>query len=565
MNVMKKTALILLLGTAAVGMEAQTMYDALRFSENNYEGTARTMAMGNAFTALGGDLGGITINPAGSAVAGYSQITITPGVNISVNNAGGTPLPGETTPLGFGKSMKNSWARFNIPNYGVSLNFDTHRTKGIKNISIGFIANTTNRFQESLMTAGEHNMTSFMGAEAAYASSAGYDFDALLASDAYDYYAAPWRTIMAAQAGMISPLTDYPGIYVGSTERFDIDDTDPDHVNIHTYIGGPLDQSYQRQTSGFKSDYVFNIGFNISDFVYFGANLGITSFNYDSALRYIERAVDPADFENVFNVDGQDVTTYFNDMMYDYRYSATGVGIYGKFGVIVTPMKNLRLGAAIQTPTGMSVTENWSESGSTTFDDPSFNMSSESPLGEYRYRLISPFRANFGAAWTFGTFGLISADYEMCDYSTMKFKELDTMQSGEFDYQNEDIRTFMGTSHMFRAGIEIKPVPQFSIRAGYGLTTSPEKIQDEYGHLVYVSKVAEHPERTMTHKGSFGLGYSSNGSFFADVACSYTRYPNEYIYPYDDYAFDENGYSLTPEIENRRSLWSVMLTVGFRF
>ena len=147
----------------------------------------------------------------------------------------------------------------------------------------------------------------------------------------------------------------------------------------------------------------------------------------------------------------------------------------------------------------------------------------------------------------------------------MKFKELDTMQSGEFDYQNEDIRTFMGTSHMFRAGIEIKPVPQFSIRAGYGLTTSPEKIQDEYGHLVYVSKVAEHPERTMTHKGSFGLGYSSNGSFFADVACSYTRYPNEYIYPYDDYAFDENGYSLTPEIENRRSLWSVMLTVGFRF
>ena len=63
---MKKTALILLLGTAAVGMEAQTMYDALRFSENNYEGTARTMAMGNAFTALGGDLGGITINPAGS-------------------------------------------------------------------------------------------------------------------------------------------------------------------------------------------------------------------------------------------------------------------------------------------------------------------------------------------------------------------------------------------------------------------------------------------------------------------------------------------------------------------
>ena len=105
MNFMKKTALILLLSAAAFGMEAQSMYDALRFSENNYEGTARTMAMGNAFTALGGDLGAVTINPAGSAVAKYSQITVSPGVNISVNTAGGTPLPGETTPLGFGESM----------------------------------------------------------------------------------------------------------------------------------------------------------------------------------------------------------------------------------------------------------------------------------------------------------------------------------------------------------------------------------------------------------------------------------------------------------------------------
>lgn len=558
---MKKTALILLLGTAALGMEAQTMYDALRFSENNYEGTARTMAMGNAFTALGGDLGGITINPAGSAVAGYSQITITPGVNISVNNAGGTPLPGETTPLGFGKSMKNRWARFNIPNYGVSLNFDTHRTKGIKNISIGFIANTTNRFQESLMTSGINNNTSITGALAVGAG--GFNSSILQDPNAY-YNGGHWSYITAIQSGMISPLTGSSEEYIGASEFLS------DNGDI--FVPGPLDQSYQRQTSGFKYDYVINLGFNISDFVYVGAILGITSFNYDSATRYIEKAVNPADFENVFNVDGQDVTTYFNDMMYDYRYSATGTGIYGKFGVIVTPMKSLRLGAAIQTPTGMSVTENWSESGSTTFDDPSFNMSSESPLGEYRYRLISPFRANFGAAWTFGTFGLVSVDYEMCDYSAMKFKEMSSMQSGEFDYQNEDIRTFMGTSHMLRAGIELKPVPQFAIRAGYGLTTHPQKGINAYGDSKYIWEMFPN---TMTHKGSFGLGYSSNGSFFADVACSYTKYADEYIWPYSiayDGAEDcpvtpQGDYNdyLAPEILHKRSLWNIMLTIGFRF
>ena len=73
---MKKTVISLLLGLSAAFGYAQTAYDALLFSENDYEGTARSVAMGNAFTALGGDLGSIGINPAGSAVAGYSQFTL---------------------------------------------------------------------------------------------------------------------------------------------------------------------------------------------------------------------------------------------------------------------------------------------------------------------------------------------------------------------------------------------------------------------------------------------------------------------------------------------------------
>ena len=75
---MKKIFITVLLAGAAIGAGAQSMYDALNFSENRYYGTARSLAMGNAFTALGGDPGSIGINPAGSAVARYSQVTITP-------------------------------------------------------------------------------------------------------------------------------------------------------------------------------------------------------------------------------------------------------------------------------------------------------------------------------------------------------------------------------------------------------------------------------------------------------------------------------------------------------
>ena len=75
---MKKTAIALLLAGISAGAGAQTMYDAFNYSKSNYEGTARTVAMGNAFTALGGDIGAVSINPAGSAVARYSLVSVSP-------------------------------------------------------------------------------------------------------------------------------------------------------------------------------------------------------------------------------------------------------------------------------------------------------------------------------------------------------------------------------------------------------------------------------------------------------------------------------------------------------
>ena len=160
---MKKTAItigICLIVSSAAAQE--TMHDALNFSENNYFGTARSVAMGNAFTALGGDLGGISINPAGSAVANYSQATITPSLNISVSSAQGTRWNGEAN--GFERLMKNSSTRFTLPNIGMTLNFDTHRLSGLRNISVGFIVNGSSYFNDNVIARGSNANTSFMGA-----------------------------------------------------------------------------------------------------------------------------------------------------------------------------------------------------------------------------------------------------------------------------------------------------------------------------------------------------------------------------------------------------------------
>lgn len=564
---MKKKIILLAVCGITSTAGAQTMYDALTFSENTYYGTARSTAMGNAFTALGGDLGGISINPAGSAVANYSQITITPSLNIAVSTAQGTKWNGEAN--GFERRMKNSSTRFTLPNIGFTLNYDTHRTSGVTGISVGFMVNGTGYFNDNMIARGTNANTSFMGA-LAYNTS-GWDVGELTMSDAYNSSNAPWESIAGWEAGLISLYGPESNLdqYIGTSEYY----TDDGAGNYSVQQAGPLDQNYGRTQSGSKYDYLINLGLNFSDRFYFGVNLGITSLTYAYRDWITEVAQDPNDFGLIFDseeptppIDNPDIPnppeeerepdTYFTDMNFSYRYNASGVGVYGKFGFIARPFAGLRIGGAIQTPTSTVIKEFWSYSAASYYTDSQYNASSDSPEGQYRYRVISPFRFNVGLAYTFGNFGLISADYEMCDYSGMRLKETETNDNSYYDDGvNADIREYMGASHMFRAGLEIKPAAAFAIRAGYTLTTSPER---------YYENDVRQPVKANRNSFSAGLGFSSSGSFFADLAFRATKYADEYIYPYSDYILGED-YFPSPEILNRKWMYDVMLTIGFRF
>ena len=539
---MRKTAItILLMATAAVAY-GQTAYDALTFSENNYEGSARTVAMGNAFTALGGDIGAVSINPAGSAVAGYSQFAITPALTFSTATSQGVSPYGNGDLPYFQKQMKSSMTKFAIPNFGVTFNWDTGRRSGLKQVTFGFILSKTAAWDEDIYAAGENSTTSFMGQMAAEATDMGYTGAELGAADAYDYM--PWKAVAAYQSGMISTYGAGDNNFVGASELiFRNPDNDYDEIAL----GGPLNQTYGRRVAGTKYDYIFNLGANISDFLYLGANLGINALEYGYSEYFKEKAVDPSDFGIVFD-DGP--TVYFEQMRYNYGYSASGSGFFAKVGFILTPASGLRIGGAIQTPTVTTINETWDMSATTTFSDSGFNGSSSSPYGENTYRLRSPMRANLGVAYTFGNLGLISVDYEVCDYSGMRFKG-SSYDRDYFEEVNAGIREIFGAAHSVRAGIEVKPLNYLALRAGYNISTNPD-----------MNSVAS----TNTQNISFGAGYSSKGSFYTDFAIRKTILADEYFMPYADYIFDGNSISApTPEIRIHQSLWKAMLTFGWRF
>lgn len=554
---MKKTAFAILLITGTIGAKAQTMYDALTFSDNDYEGTARTMAMGNAFTALGGDLGAVNINPAGSSVAKYSQFTISPGVAISVDKATGT------SSNYFDRNYKNNYARFDMPNIGFSVNFDTHHSYGIKNWSLGFVVNRTNNYTDEVYASGINSSTTLSGAFATLAN--GYSRDALTLTTSYDpYYNSniPFDVILAFESGIIDNIVtadsdgnnlQYDYEYVGVAENYTFD-SDGNIIDIG--LGGDINQTYAKRTYGYKYDYVLNASANFNDLVYFGANLGIVSLQYDQEYYIRESTGGNASDYGMFD-------TEFSYLKYTHKYSADGIGVYGKFGVIVTPGGGFRIGAAFQTPTVTKIKEKWHATAEMNTLSSYGSGYAYTPEAAYEYKLISPLRFNVGVAYTLSSYGLISVDYEMSNYGKMKFKETESIDQSYFDSVNAEIDEMMGLSHNIRAGLEVKPVSQFAIRLGYGLTTTPEKYYDDYGSLKKLDSNKQ--------KFAFGFGYSSRGSFFIDAAVQMTRYAKEYIYPYDYYLIDDSGNAYidtsidTPEIRVKKDLWAAVLTFGWRF
>lgn len=562
---MKKTALTILVTVLAViTTHAQGAYDAWLFSENNYEGTARSVAMGNAFTALGGDLGAVSINPAGSAVANYSQFTLTPSISISTSTTSGVPYEGSSAPY-FQNKMKSVMTRAGIPNIGFTFNFDTGRQNGLKSLTAGLIINSSNSWCEDLYAKGTNSQTSFLAAmaydateEIASLNSSDpyadppYTKDDYLSNDAFGYM--NWSNIVGYRSGMFSSYGDSGQLFAGATEK--------PLENGDLIQDGTVSQAYGRSIAGYKTDYILNIGANISDFVYVGFNLGINSITYDKTYYFKEGAIDP--FENRFiDSEGQEHVTYFNNATYKHSYSADGSGVYGKLGVIVAPGNGLRIGAAVQTPTATTIKEQWQIKGQTTFEDSSFNGSAESEVGYYEYSFNSPWMANFGVAYTLGKFAAFSIDYELAGFGGMKYdidrRSMSDADIEHFDIVNDDIRQAYGTAHYLRLGAEFKPMSSLAVRAGYNLGTAAQKKYFDESQKDYLDL-----EPAYNQNVSLGVGYSSRKSFFADIACRYTFVTSEYIDPYSDYLWESDG-PMPPRILNRHSNWKVLLTLGWRF
>ena len=220
---MKKIFAVALGALLALTASAQGWQDALLFSEYEYGGTARSMGLGNALTAVGGDMGSLGINPAGSAVAGYSQMQITSGISLSVAHA-----TSADPDFAFGDNVKSNFTRFKVPSIGFVLGMDTGRKHGLKRITVGFLSNSTQDFTSRMYASGVNSTNSYSGSVASRAmgypeeavsgyrqngQTSGYNWWNLDDFDAT--YNLPWDVMTAYRSGVIGMVNNQ---YLGLTD-----------------------------------------------------------------------------------------------------------------------------------------------------------------------------------------------------------------------------------------------------------------------------------------------------------------------------------------------------------
>ena len=535
--------LIAALSTAALTMSAQAAFDAMKLSETELRGTSRSMSMAGAYTAVGGDISTLNQNPGGIGIYRSSDVGITMSLDFNKDRMG----------LDGGSPNKTNFVVNNIGYVG-AMKIDSDI---LRNFNWGFSYNRINQFRRHY--TGSQNLATSMSNYMADAANRGGWTENDLSSENNAYYSsagAPWGCIGAYNSYMINPYTMGDG---------------------KTLFGGLMGQGttgygeYEVDEWGHTDEYSITLGGNFKNVVYWGMGVGITDLHYNSYTYYGEALNGSYQVENTESaniVQGNSSWGWENFM------STSGTGYNFKFGVILKPVNEFRIGLAFHTPTyydlrdryGTVSSYQYSSDAQKTFEGTEYFGGNKYADNETHYRLYTPWRFMAGVAGVIGKSGMISADYEYVGYQTLRLGD-----RGGYKWEDvtADVKDYFTASHILRVGGEYRVSPAFSLRAGYSYQTSPVKEEIKNGSYG-VNTVSSNPSYRYDNTTQYitcGFGYRYK-AFYLDMAYVHQARKGNYHAFSPSYWLDNNNveqvdYGVMDEVKTHNN--KVSLTLGVRF
>ena len=483
---------------------AQSDVDALRYSMLDFGGTARALGSGNAYGALGGDMSAASMNPAGLGIYRSSEFTVSARL-----------LSIDANASYYGQTTSDSRYDFALSNAGLVF---AHVNKGREH--------ATNAWVGGAFSLTYNHIADFNSA----VSYSGYNPHSSLLDTYVSYLNAGTGT---APSDVFNKDPFGAGL---AWDTYLIDPMPLDSMQYYSVISdGRVQQSKVITTNGGINE--FSIGFagNYGNRLYIGGAIGIPSIRYIQSYIYSE--------EDVNNEHPNFNSFALTDVSETY-----GTGINAKLGLIYRVNDFLRLGAAAHTPTLYGMSDAYFSSMSS--DVAAGTYTSESPIGEYNYELITPWRVSGSAAVTIKNIGFVSAEYEFVDYSEAAYNFNRTYDASDLSYEstvNSNIDTKYGSSSNIRLGAELM-YDVFRFRGGYIMSSTP-----------FNDGIAANDADLSRNTITAGIGIKEE-SFFIDLGFSHTttnEYDIEYLY--------DNGSGVNEGASINRSLNNFLLSFGFRF
>ncbi len=505
---MKNIILIILTISVTSFLSAQSISDALRFSQTETASTARMAGIGGGMSALGGEFSVINVNPAGLAIYRSSEFTITPSLDLRT-----------TTGILSGRndSESENASTFNFSNVGVVLNSQPKGKWRTSNFAIGL--NRIANFKENFDFRGQ---SSGSMADQFLELANGSGGAVLAAGDLDDFLAGP-----AFDAFVIGEIFDDEGNLV---EYFnDFQEAEP---------GAEIERLQSLEREGSISEVSLSLAGNYRNKFLIGGTIGIPILNYTQSRRYEE-------FDPGTEFDGN--IPFFESLQFTDTLHTSGVGINVKLGMIYWPTPKIRVGAAVHTPTFYSLTDFYDTTVSYTLTEGGVTESRSGLPFEPRnidYGFRTPWRFIGSGGLIIPKVGLLSAEVEYVNYNSNIYN-LDKDGNSDFDLDreevvNEGINDELGSAINIRVGAEYM-IKRFLVRAGYNWLGSAYNDRDASRSRI-----------------SVGGGYRGD-RYYLDLA--YVRGITESEYsPYD--LLDNNAEQL---VNRELSSNKILFTLGYRF
>lgn len=438
----------------------QYIEDALRYARPQLTGTARFVALGGAFNALGGDMSAISENPAAAAVFLHSELGVS--LNYTKNQID----------AGYFNNFRNiNSGATNIDQFGIVFVM-TNGSSDFSKLSFAYNFKGDQRFDTKFNAYGVN-------------PSKGID----------DYFLSfaqgvPFVNIDLAVGEGVSNVYQYLGDNIGfgaqqaflGYQSYIINPSlavsnNTDYISASNPQKNSLNHNFFVTETGANKKHSFTVSTQYRDNLYLGMNIN----SYNSEFKRTDYLR-----ENNYG-DGSD----FIETEFENELSTLADGFSIQLGAIYKPSPNIRLGLSYQSPTWYRIQEELVQYVATYREDSSDEVDPQI-INLYEYNVKTPSKLSTGLAYIFGSKGLISFEYNLVNFQNIEF---DTQQGNDDSINlNKEIKSTLKKAATYRIGGEYR-IEELSLRGGYFSHQNLNKTTPDFS------------------KGySLGIGYDFGGS-----------------------------------------------------